>query len=100
MRATATPRRFLLDLFVVTMAVAGSALSGAGHVAAAGFLPADRSTTWKPGLMGVGGIPVRSTICATLTPGGGTSDDTARIQVAINSCPVGEEKRYEPSSDN
>ena len=90
MRATATPRRFLLDLFVVTMAVAGSAFSGAGHVAAAGFLPADRSTTWKPGLMGVGGIPVRSTICATLTPGGGTSDDTARIQAAINSCPVGE----------
>ncbi|MGH6641423.1 MAG: hypothetical protein ACRED3_01875 [Bradyrhizobium sp.] len=40
--------------------------------------------------MGSGGIPVRSTICATLKPGDRTSDDTARIQTAINTCPVGE----------
>lgn len=102
--ATAPPRRCLLDILVGTIAVAGSPFTGAAHVAAAGnevtspvstlgpsgFLPADRATTWKPGLMGAGGIPVRSTICATVRPSGGTSDDTVRIQAAINTCPVGE----------
>ena len=34
------------------------------------FLPADRITDWKPGMMGVGGIPVRSTVCAALPPWG------------------------------
>jgi hypothetical protein len=37
-----------------------------------------------PGMMAVGGIPVRSAICTTLTPKGGTLDDTAQIQAAIN----------------
>jgi hypothetical protein len=54
------------------------------------ILPVDRATVWKPGLMAVGGIPVRSTICATLTPRGGEQDDTAQIQGAINACPVGQ----------
>jgi hypothetical protein len=53
------------------------------------FLPADRATAWNPGMMGVGGIPVRSTVCATLTPRGGALDDTAQIQAAINACPAG-----------
>ena len=30
--------------------------------------PAERSTLWNPGMMGAGGIPVRSTVCSTLTP--------------------------------
>ena len=54
------------------------------------FLPTDRATTWSPGLMGVGGIPMRSTVCATLRPRGGDLDDTALIQAAINRCPAGE----------
>jgi hypothetical protein len=54
------------------------------------FLPADRATAWNPGLMGGGGIPVRSTICATLAPRGGALDDTAQIQGAINRCPAGQ----------
>ena len=54
------------------------------------ILPADRATTWKPGMMAVGGIPVRSTVCATLTPRGGEQDDTAQIQAAINACPAGQ----------
>ena len=55
-----------------------------------GVLPADRATTWNPGMMGVGGIPVRSTVCFTLTPRGGALDDTAQIQAAINACPAGQ----------
>jgi hypothetical protein len=96
MKATATPRRsHVYFLAVVAMAATGAALCEAGRAAAAGndssgLLPADRSTTWKPGMMAAGGIPARSTVCATLSPGGGTSDDTARIQAAINVCPVGQ----------
>jgi hypothetical protein len=62
----------------------------AGPAAAQPFLSPDRATTWNPGMMGAGGIPARSTICATVTPIGGTMDDTARIQGAINACPVGQ----------
>jgi hypothetical protein len=50
-----------------------------------GILPPERRTTWNPGLTAVGGIPRRSTLCATLSPSGG--DDTAAIQGALNSCP-------------
>jgi hypothetical protein len=61
-----------------------------GSVDPSAFLPADRATTWNPGMMGVGGIPVRSTVCSTLTPRGGALDDTAQIQAAINRCPPGQ----------
>jgi hypothetical protein len=54
------------------------------------FLQADRATVWNPGMMGVGGIPIRSTVCSTLTPRGGGQDDTAQIQVAIRTCPAGQ----------
>src|SRR5229473_1199623 len=54
------------------------------------FLPADRATVWNPGMMAVGGIPIRSTVCSTLTPRGGGQDDTARIQAAIRTCPAGQ----------
>jgi hypothetical protein len=53
------------------------------------FLPADRATIWNPG-MGEAGIPVRSTVCATVSPLGGEHDDTARIQGAINACREGQ----------
>jgi hypothetical protein len=52
-----------------------------------GLLPSDRdaSANWKmAGLQSVGGIPNRTTICATLSPSG--RDDTANIQAAINNC--------------
>jgi hypothetical protein len=79
----------------------GRALSASGvilsrmrsHPAAstrAAFLPADRATAWNPGLIEVGGILVRSTICSTPTPRGGALDDTAQIQAAINTCPAGQ----------
>lgn len=55
-----------------------------------GFLSADRATTWNPGLNAVGGIPARSTVCATKAPRGGGLDDTDAIQAAINACPAGQ----------
>lgn len=48
-------------------------------------LPADRATTWKPGLTYNGGIPTDRTQCgATLSPSGG--NDLSQIQAAINAC--------------
>src|SRR5262245_51198824 len=47
-------------------------------------LSAERSTVWNPGMMGVGGIPTRSTVCHSVAPRGGKLDDTAQIQAAIN----------------
>jgi len=55
--------------------------SGSGPV-----IPADRVTTWNPGLNAVGGIPTRTTIYRTLAPSGG--DDTAAIQNALDTCPA------------
>jgi hypothetical protein len=82
-----------LDL--TTVSVADPIRSGADAIVLpagssdTSILPADRTTTWNPGMMAAGGIPVRSTVCATLTPRGGARDDTAQIQGAINACPAG-----------
>jgi hypothetical protein len=54
-----------------------------------GFLPANRKTTWKPGIPG--GIPARTTVCATVSAaahGNGSTDATAAIQGAIDACPA------------
>ncbi len=54
-------------------------------------LPADRTTTWAPGVPG--GIPARTTICQTLNAsayGNGSQDASAAIQAAINACPAGQ----------
>jgi hypothetical protein len=59
--------------------------------ASAQVLPADRTTVWSPGV--VGGIPGRTTVCATLnasTYGNGSQDASAAIQAALNSCPAGQ----------
>ncbi len=48
-----------------------------------GIIPADRLTTWKPGVTYNGGIPNRTTIFTTLSPIGGASDDTPQIHTAI-----------------
>ena len=75
---------------ILTIAVVALAASGAlERVRAAGvdgLLPADRATVWKPGMMAVGGIPARSSICATIKPRGARIDDTAQIQAAIDGC--------------
>lgn len=48
-----------------------------------GVMPPDRNFAWNPGLTSRGGIPRRTTVCGTLSPG-------ANIQAAIDSCPVGQ----------
>lgn len=70
--------------------VACSSHSSAFALDSMEILPSDRATTWQPGLRAEGGIPIRKTICATLSPRGGTLDDAAAIQGAINACPVGQ----------
>jgi hypothetical protein len=79
-----------------TQAAGGAASPGSATVpfamdlAGAGTFPADRMTTWNPGVPG--DIPARTTTCATVqasTYGNGGSDATAGIQAAINACPAG-----------
>jgi hypothetical protein len=56
-----------------------------------GVLPSynDAWANWKNA--GVpGGIPNRTTVCATVNPLGGGQDDYANIQNAINNCPAGQ----------
>jgi len=58
-----------------------------------GVLPkdGDASANWRmAGMLSVGGIPNRTTVCATVSPLGGGQDDTPDIQNAIDSCPAGE----------
>src|SRR5947207_13869142 len=57
--------------------------------AQAQIIPTDRTTSWVPGMMSRGGIPSRTTICATVAAGG-SSDRSADIQAAIDGCPEGQ----------
>ena len=69
----------------------GSAQAGSDPTS--GVLPSynDAYANWKnAGLLSVGGIPHRTTICAKVNPIGGGADDLANIQNAINKCPAGE----------
>jgi hypothetical protein len=77
----------------------GSTGSGTGSTTdqTVGVLPSynDASANWaKAGLLSVGGIPNRTTVCATVNPSGVTppasSDDANNISNAIASCPSGE----------
>src|ERR1700736_4634664 len=52
------------------------------------IIPSDRNFSWNPGMMSKGGIPNRTTVCATLSPSGGA--DSAAIQAALDSCPSGQ----------
>lgn len=96
-----TPRRPSLLLFahlVVTFAMVSVHVTGArsstlspGNSPDPGaLLSDDRATIWNPGLMGVGGIPTRSTVCSTVSPLGKSLDDAAQIQAAIDNCPEGQ----------
>src|SRR5262245_30188060 len=59
--------------------------------AAAGpLIPEDRVTAWSPGVQG--GIPARTNVCATVNAsayGNGSSDASAGIQAALDSCSAG-----------
>src|SRR6516225_3950660 len=47
----------------------GSSYGGTTATTTTGFIPADRSFAWNPGLLSKGGIPSRTQTCATLSPG-------------------------------
>jgi hypothetical protein len=75
-----------------TAATGGVAGTGGVVVTPPDLIPADRVTTWDPGItsddqlgkpLGPDGLPQRSDVCATLNPGGD-------IQSAIDSCPEGQ----------
>jgi hypothetical protein len=66
---------------------------GGGGGGTGGLLPSDRdaSANWQmAGMLSVGGIPNRTTVCAAVSPLGSGHDDTTNIQNAINSCPTGQ----------
>jgi hypothetical protein len=77
---------------VVATSVADPTKSGAAVVTVSdsvvdtSIIPADRRTTWNPGLNAVGGIPSRTVIYKTLNPSGG--DDTGAIQADLDACPA------------
>ncbi len=70
--------------------------------AAARIAPADRQTTWNPGILSDGqlglpldadGIPRRTKVCATVDAaryGDGVTDAAGAIQSAIDACPPGQ----------
>ena len=65
----------------------------AGQDPTVGVLPQynDVYTNWAhAGMQSVGGIPQRTTVCATVNPLGGGQDDFTDIQNAINKCPAGQ----------
>jgi hypothetical protein len=79
--------RALLLIHVLLTVIA---LAQAERVAA-DIVPVDRRTTWNPGIPG--GIPVRTTICATLNAStfeNGSFDASGAIQAALNACPLGQ----------
>lgn len=70
-----------------------SQTSGGSGDPTTGVLPSydDVHANWaNAGLQSVGGIPNRTTVCATVNPRGGGQDDFAHIQFAINQCPAGQ----------
>jgi hypothetical protein len=52
------------------------------------IIPANRTTLWRPGVTYNGGIPTNRTVYVTLSPLGGTQDDTAQINNALANCPA------------
>ena len=77
---------FALLLSLLFVCAAHARLGGA-------ILPADRdaSANWRmAGMLSVGGIPNRTTVCENVSPLGAGKDDTANIQEAIEACPPGQ----------
>jgi len=66
----------------------GPGASPPGSTDPGAFLSPQRATAWVPGLLSAGGVPTRTTACASLAPSGG--DDTAAINDAIAGCPAGQ----------
>jgi hypothetical protein len=69
--------------------VAAAIILGQATGASAQIVPPERLVTWQGNAGVSGGIPNRTAVCATLNPIGGSSNDTAAIQGALNACPQG-----------
>ena len=64
------------------------------------LIPADHLSVWNPGILSdaqlglplnaTTGLPMRTTVCATLSPLGAGKNDLTQIQNAINNCPAGQ----------
>ena len=83
----------MLPIFRVAVLLPALALAQAALAREQSILPAagNASANWrKAGMLSLGGIPVRTTICATIAPLSSGKDDTAAIQNAIDACPDGE----------
>jgi len=92
----AVPLLFALTLATCTTGTTKTPGGGGPPSDAGEVLPADRATTWNPGLNAAGGIPRRTTVYKTLTPSGG--DDTAVIQAALDSCPANQVVKLAPGT--
>ena len=91
----ATPLVALALIISSAVAVGDLAIAAASPPGEGGgsLLPSDRnaSANWSSaGLLSVGGIPVRRTVCAMVSALGSGQDDTTNIQNAINACPLGQ----------
>ena len=76
-----------------TLAIQQQSRDRTSESSASRLLPRDRdaSANWSSAeTLSVGGIPTRTTICATVKPLGSAKDDTANIQNAIAFCPLGQ----------
>jgi hypothetical protein len=77
----------------IVVTAAGSGSGGSGSVSIGSLLPSDSnaSTNWQmAGMLSVGGIPNRTTVCATLSPIGAGADDSTNINNAVTACPSGQ----------
>jgi hypothetical protein len=82
--------RWLIGLLAAFLiAAAPSAPTGVKVLPWSGILPADRGTDWTQAGAFDDWPTTRTTICATLTPLGGTSNDSPQISAAINACSNG-----------
>jgi GH18 family chitinase len=96
--AAATP---VSQSFMVSGALACGSSSyafpaGPTYSSQSGPATLSRTTTWAPGISG--GVPNRTTICATLSPAVGGADDGAAISAAIASCPDNEVVMLNPGT--
>jgi hypothetical protein len=88
-----------LNIPVAVTAVVAPPPPTSGNDPTSGVLPSynDAYPNWSmAGMLSVGGIPNRTTVCATLNPSGG--DDFTAIQNAINSCPAGQVVQLGPGA--
>jgi hypothetical protein len=85
------PQTLRIASLATLLCLALGGTPGVALKASRSVLPAagNAAPNWKmAGMLSVGGIPHRTTVCATLSPSGG--DDSGAIQSAIDACPEGQ----------